>query len=182
MQITLQHIEPPIWRRMLVPGGITFHKLHKIIQAAFDWQDYHEYSFQFEDFLVILPNPDFQFHETEKNPKKFKLEQVIDEYCQFTYEYDFGDGWEHEMIFEKAVQLEEEVHHPVCLDGERHRPPEDVGGPGGYEEFLRVIRDPEDEDHDHMLLWAEKDTGGRKFDPEYFYRQAANRKLAKITC
>lgn len=180
--ITIQDIEPPIWRRLLIPKGITFHKFHKIIQAAFDWQDYHLYLFDFNDFLVVNSDPDTPFHEIEKNPKKLKIDSVIKEYKRFLYEYDFGDSWRHEIIVEGFITLDEELNHPICIDGDRHRPPEDVGGTGGYEGFLDIIKDPKHQEYDEMLLWAEKDTGGRKFDPEYFYKAWINRKLVKIKC
>lgn len=178
--ITIQNIEPSIWRRLLIPSGITFHKFHKIIQAAFDWQDYHLYLFDFKDFLVINSDPDTPFHEIEKNPKKVKIDPVFKEYKQFLYEYDFGDSWMHEIVVEEVGIFNDELKHPICIGGERHRPPEDVGGVGGYEEFLNIINDPNHEEYDDMLSWAEKDTGGRKFEPEYFYEAEINRKLAKI--
>jgi hypothetical protein len=59
LKITLEEIEPPIWRRVLVPAGITFHKLHKIIQAAFGWQNYHLFNFDFGDAVVHLPDYDY---------------------------------------------------------------------------------------------------------------------------
>ncbi|NLU51086.1 MAG: plasmid pRiA4b ORF-3 family protein [Syntrophomonadaceae bacterium] len=66
------------------------------------------------------------------------------------------------------------------MAGARHRPPEDVGSVDGYQDFLRIIRNPKHQEYNDYLLWAEKDTGGRKFDPEYFYITEVNRALAKI--
>ncbi|MEW5898694.1 MAG: plasmid pRiA4b ORF-3 family protein, partial [Bacillota bacterium] len=90
-------------------------------------------------------------------------------------------NWRHEVDLEKILPAEEGRRYPVCVDGARHRPPEDVGGVSGYEEFLRIISDPGHPEHDDYLVWAEKDTGGRKFDPEYFYINEVNRALAKVT-
>lgn len=181
VMIKLQNIEPTIWRRLLVPSNITFHKFHKIIQAAFDWQDYHLFLFDFKDFVVVNSDPEMPLHEVEREPKKIKIDPVFKEYKHFLYEYDFGDSWIHEIIIEKVVSVEE-LNHPTCIDGERHRPPEDVGGLWGYEEFLGIIKDPANPEYEEMLSWAEKDTGGRKFDPEYFYLAEVNRRLAKIKC
>lgn len=182
VKITIKDIEPDIWRRLLVPGGITFHKFHKIIQAAFDWQDYHLYLFELPDFLIKVPDLDFPLHEVERNPKSIKIDPVFKEYHSMLYEYDFGDSWNHEILIEDTVSLAEEIHVPICLDGERHRPPEDVGGTGGYEYFLTIIGNPQNPEYEEMLEWAEKDTGGRKFDPEYFYKREINKRLAKIKC
>ncbi|MBB6447784.1 plasmid pRiA4b ORF-3 family protein [Bacillus benzoevorans] len=182
VKITIKDIEPDIWRRLLVPSGITFHKFHKIIQAAFDWQDYHLYLFELPDFLIKIPDLDYPLHEVEKNPKSIKVDTVFKEYQNMLYEYDFGDSWYHEIIIEDIVTRAEEIHIPICLGGERHRPPEDAGGTGGYEHFLSIIGDPQNPEYDEMLGWAEKDTGGRKFEPEYFYKPEINRRLAKIKC
>ena len=182
VKITLNDIKPAIWRRVLVPSGITFHKFHKVIQAAFDWQDYHLFSFQFPYFLIKEPDMEFQLHEDERHPKRTKIDTVFNQHKTFIYEYDFGDSWQHKVVVEKIVIVDEEKHTPICIDGAKNRPPEDVGGPGGYEEFRKVISDPTHEDYNFMLLWAEKDTGGRKFDPNYFYLNEINRKLNRIKC
>jgi hypothetical protein len=90
------------------------------------------------------------------------------------YEYDFGDGWTH------AIQLEEVLppsgEPPICLGGRRHRPPEDCGGPGGYERFLEAYLDPHDEKHAAMREWM-----GEGFDPEAFDREEVNKLLALLS-
>ena len=53
--------------------------------------------------------------------------------------------------------------YPQLIDGARSRPPEDVGGPPGYQDFLEAWRNPRHEDHSAMRTWA-----GRSFDPETF--------------
>ncbi len=186
IKITIRGINPPIWRRLLVPEDITFNKLHKIIQAAFGWQDYHLYNFDFGDTVVCIPDPDYGPEELygpgvmELNAKKIKTGQFFTEHRKFTYTYDFGDNWIHDVEVEKALEAEKGKRYPICTGGERHRPPEDVGGIPGYENFLAVISDSDDPEYEDMLLWAEKDTGGRKFDPDYFYINETNRLLGKI--
>ena len=93
------------------------------------------------------------------------------------YEYDFGDTWEHEIIIEKRLKDTGMNGIPKCLSGARHRPPEDVGGIGGYENFLNIIRDKKNPERDEMLTWAEKDTKGRIYDSEYFSINEVNRRL-----
>lgn len=185
LKITLKDIKPPIWRRVLVPQNITFYKLHKIIQAAFGWQDYHLFDFDFGDVAVHIPDPDYAPGELhggikELNAKRTKIDGLLVERRKCIYIYDFGDDWRHEVVLEKILPVEEGKRYPVCIDGARHRPPEDVGGVPGYEEFLSIIRNPRHPEHDDYLVWAEKDTNGRKFDPEYFYINEINRALAKI--
>lgn len=182
LKISLRDIEPLIWRRIVVPSNITFFKLHKIIQAAFDWQDYHLFAFELPDCIVDIPDPEFEgtYDVPEKNAKRVKIDQYMIKGAKFVYQYDFGDNWEHEIVLEKKAEGIEGVHYPICMDGARHRPPEDVGGVGGYESFLEAINNSDHTEHEDMLVWAEKDTGGRKFDPEYFYLNEVNRALAKI--
>ena len=75
-----------------------------------------------------------------------KLSEVVPKTgkrCRFKYEYDFGDCWEHEVTFEGCVKAEPDGRFPLCLEGARSCPPEDVGGVGGYEEFLEALADPE---------------------------------------
>jgi hypothetical protein len=79
------------------------------------------------------------------------------------YEYDFGDGWEHEILLEKVLRPDPAVQYPRCLGGARACPPEDCGGAGGYADFLQAISDPDHEEHDEYLDWI-----GGEFDPEEF--------------
>jgi hypothetical protein len=82
---------------------------------------------------------------------------------KFMYEYDFGDSWEHEILFEKEMPAEPGSHYPVCLEGERACPPEDCGGVWGYADLLKVIKNPEHEEYEEMMEWV-----GEDFDPEAF--------------
>lgn len=178
VKITIEDIVPPIWRRLIIPSGITFYKFHQIIQTAFGWQNYHLFEFEFPDVIINTPIPE-DLNKPQLNAKKVKIDSFMDQHNDFLYIYDLGDHWRHRIELEQFLQPEEDVS-VRCIGGERHRPPEDVGGIGGYEEFLLAISDPGHPEYDEMLQWAEKDTGGRKFDPEYFYIHELNRKLAKI--
>ena len=94
---------------------------------------------------------------------------------KFIYEYDFGDGWEHELLIEKILPLEEGKAYPVCLTGKRACPPEDCGGIWGYSDFLEAVQDPDHPEHEEMLDWA-----GGEFDPAVFDLQEVNAELKEI--
>ena len=79
------------------------------------------------------------------------------------YEYDFGDSWLHWIEFDPQMQSQDGIKYPICIDGARHCPPEDVGGPRGYADFLKAWCDPTHQEHRAMQKWA-----GRSFDPEAF--------------
>lgn len=70
------------------------------------------------------------------------------------YTDDFGDGWEHEILLEKVVK-DSHNRFPVLLEREGERPPEDVGGPGGFEEYLNIISDPGSPEYESVLQWSE---------------------------
>ncbi len=172
LKVTLNGSKPPIWRRVQVPGDITLAKLHRILQAAMGWQDYHLHAFEVAGMEYGQPDPDLHM----RSDKSVKLNQLIPgEKFKFRYEYDFGDSWVHVLEVEKILPPEPEAHYPRCLAGKRACPPEDVGGIWGYADFLAAIRDPEHPEHDELLEWA-----GGEFDPEVFDLEAVNGQLAKI--
>jgi hypothetical protein len=176
LKVTLDGIMPPIWRKIQVRGDASLFKLHKIIQAAMGWEDYHLHQFIVDEEYYAIPSPEDPWPMETKNEKRAKLFQVAPaEKARFIYEYDLGDSWYHDILVEKILQLKGEQMHPVCLDGRRSRPPEDCGGTGGYYEFLEAVRDPKHPDHEDMLVWA-----GGDFDPEKFDKEEVNRLLSKI--
>jgi hypothetical protein len=80
------------------------------------------------------------------------------------YLYDFGDCWRHEIVLEKITPADTSATKPVCLAGERRCPPEDVGGPHGYQEFLEAIFDPNHEEFEHYRRWAGDPVHAEEFD------------------
>jgi hypothetical protein len=92
----------------------------------------------------------------------------------FSYEYDFGDRWRHEVLFEGCLASDRGIRYPVCVEGERCCPPEDVGGVSGYEEFLGAVADPSHPEHDEWLTWV-----GGNFDPTRFDPKAATRDMQR---
>jgi hypothetical protein len=175
-KITLLDTRPPIWRRIQVKD-CTLDKLHEHIQTSMGWTNSHLHHFKIGEQLYgdpMLMQENFEEMEYEdststkmsdilpKSGKRFRLE----------YEYDFGDGWRHEVLFEGCVQAERGKRYPVCIEGARACPPEDVGGTWGYQEFLEAITDPEHEEHDGLLEWA-----GGSFDPEAFDPEATTRTM-----
>ncbi|OPZ93308.1 MAG: Plasmid pRiA4b ORF-3-like protein [Firmicutes bacterium ADurb.Bin419] len=183
IKISIKDIEPVIWRRLKIPGNITFQQLHQIIQAAFGWLDYHLYKFELNKTVVTVPDDNYAPGElygediTELDSKITKINELFDANDICEYEYDFGDSWEHEIIIEKRLKDTRKNSVPECLGGARQRPPEDVGGTGGYEDFLRTIQDKKNPEREEMLTWAEKDTRGRVYDPEYFSVNEVNRRI-----
>ena len=177
-KITLLDWKPLIWRRIEV-NDCTFDKLHEHIQAAMGWTNSHLHQFKIGDQCVGDPELlDDGFMDFECiNSRRTKLSQLLPADARrfrFIYEYDFGDGWEHEVLLERVTPLELGERYPVCLGGERSCPPEDVGGVWGYAGFLEAVQDPKHKEHSRYLEWC-----GGSFDPEHFDAAEATRMMRR---
>ena len=178
LKITLKGIRPPIWRRVQVAGTITFAALHDVLQVAFGWTNSHLHQFIVDETYYGDPEDYEDYDDIETaDEKKAVLGGVVHrEKQQFLYVYDFGDNWEHEIVVEKIIVGNSGNERPLCLGGRRQRPPEDCGGPMGYQQFLEAIGDPAHEEHEAMLEWV-----GGSFDPEAFDLALVNRALARLS-
>ena len=170
-KITLKDIKPLIWRRIQVPKTYTFWDFHVAIQDVMSWFDSHLHKFEIVNPLsrtktiIGIPNEDEDFANYKTLPgwKQKIADYFSKENKSANYIYDFGDNWEHEIILEKILPKKNNVTYPICIKGERACPPEDCGGSYGYEDFLKIIGDPDDEQHERMLEWI-----GGEFDSEHF--------------
>lgn len=162
LKVSLRRIRPPIWRRFLVPAGITLRQLHDCLQEVMGWTDSHLHQFEARGVIYGTPNPEFGV--ATSNEARVRLDQVLRRpKDRLTYEYDFGDGWEHDVVLERILPPAPEARYPIVEDGKRACPPEDCGGPYGYLGFLEILADPRHPEHEEMLEWA-----GGEFDPEAF--------------
>jgi hypothetical protein len=172
IRVALVGIEPAIWRRLIVPWSLHLGQLHRVIQAAFGWWDYHE----FRIGGLSRRNAEVGEPEFEGDARSFDENAVRlldfdrNEGLRFLYIYDFGDDWEHVIEFERLLTLDPMPRTASCIDGSRARPPEDVGGIPGYAEFLDIIADPEHPEHRDTKRWP-----GGHFDPEWFDREMTDK-------
>lgn len=173
LKVSLREIKPPIWRRVQVTGDITLAKLHHVLQIVMGWTNSHLHKFTIGATDYAEPDPDGLLNF--RNDRRARLNDVVRSRQKFSYEYDFGDSWEHEIIVEKTLQPEPGAFYPVCLGGERACPPEDCGGVRGYGDFLEAIMNPAHEEHGAMRTWV-----GGSFDPEVFDLDAVNRELRRL--
>lgn len=167
LKITLDHIKPKIWRSLQVRSDVKLTKLHEIIQIVMGWENYHLYAFHVRGIDYTDPESieDDIYEMGHRDGSKVKLSDVLpDVGGKILYRYDFGDNWEHTIELEKILDPVPGERYPVCLDGARSCPREDCGGIGGYAELLRVLADPEDEEHEEMRQWAGKGWDPKRFD------------------
>lgn len=180
LRVSLEGIEPLIWRRLQVPGSASLGWLHAVIQVAMGWTNSH-----LHQFLVgkrIYSDPSFEIDEFEDSPRvldenKTAIHEIVPRAkSTFVYEYDFGDSWDHRITVEKILDADPAEGKPArCLDGERACPPEDCGGVWGYEDLLKIIRNPKHEEYESMMEWLDG-----TFDPGAFDRDKINKYLRKL--
>lgn len=143
------------------------------------WKDYHLHVFHMKGKVYALDfvDPDI-FPEGRENvfiENYFRIRSLLEEGDRFIYNYDFGDNWMLDLEVLKTGVPDKDVRYPICFDGERAGPPEDVGGIGGYQDFVEAIKNPLHEDHNESVEWAPAN-----FNPDFFDLKAANKKLPKI--
>ncbi len=171
LKITIRDISPPIWRRLIVPGSITLDRLHAAIQIAFGWQSYHMHEFIIgSEYYGTLQggSPD-----AADNGRKVRLADLVKlAKSKFIYHYDFGDDWRHDVVVEKLLPSGGATATPVCAAGKRHGPPEDCGGPWGYQELLNALASRKHNRNRELREWM-----GGPYNPEAFSLNEINRQL-----
>ena len=154
-KITLVGSKPPIWRRIQVED-CTLDNLHEHIQTAMGWTNSHFHHFRigeqlYGDPMLMEENMEEMNYKDSTRTKLSKIVPTTGKRFCFTYEYDFGDGWEHEILFEGSPKKEPGKKYPLCLEGARACPPEDCGGVWGYVDFLKAIGNKKHKQHKEML-------------------------------
>ncbi|MHB1412242.1 MAG: plasmid pRiA4b ORF-3 family protein, partial [Thermoleophilia bacterium] len=173
LMVTLRGTEPAIWRRLLVQDT-TLDRLSDYLIAAMGWMGGHLHLFMAGGKYYGIPDP--EWNESLLDEDTVKLSDIVSvKQRGFIYEYDLGDSWQHEVLVESIGPPEPGRRYPVCLEGGLACPPEDVGGIGGFYEFLEAIGDPDHPEHEYLLEWA-----GGNFDPEAFDLDQVNQALRAI--
>ncbi len=161
-KLTLEEIEPSIWRRIVVPESYTLYDLHVAIQDSLGWFDYHLHCFEFEDATTKSGIVEYESPWTERwseaddwvitteVPLSKHFEKAGD---RALYKYDYGDGWMVEVCLEQVSPKEEGRKYPLCLDGELAGPPEDCGGEGGYYRCVKAVKGKDDSEG--LLEWLD---------------------------
>ena len=172
-RVVLRNVVPEIWRTIEVPDSYTFWDLHVALQDAMGWLDYHLHLFHVRQgrsrATIAIGIPD-EFREDIIPGWEAKLTDWFKEVgATAEYEYDFGDGWEHEIQLMGIVLAEPGQQLPRCTGGAMACPPEDCGGPYAYEDLIANLDDPSTEEHKGLVEWL-KDHPGKywPFDPEKF--------------
>ncbi|MBN1590593.1 MAG: SEC-C domain-containing protein [Pirellulales bacterium] len=170
IKITLGNVAPPVWRRVEIED-CSLAILHAIIQDAMGWENYHLYEFQIDG---VVYTDSRAVDEDNRDAAEMTLGQLAERKCaKFDYVYDFGDEWEHAIEIEAVHAPETDRHYPHCIEGQRACPPEDCGGPWGYDRLLEALKDPNHEEYDELLESISDD-----FDPEQFDAERVDQRWA----
>lgn len=173
IRITLRDVdEPPVWRQVLIPAAYPLARVHRVIQAAMGWENYHLHAFQIGK-TTYGPDPEGELGQADET--KARLADVARVGTRIGYEYDFGDGWEHELVVEARAVAEADKIYPACIAGQGACPPEDSGGAYGFEQLKELLAGPPSAERDEIQEW----TGG-DYDPARFDLAAANAAVAAV--
>lgn len=175
LKITLDDVEPKVVRRVEVPLSIRLDRLHAVLQAALGWTNSHLWEIRAGGAGWGIPDRDWG--DGPSDAAKAKLIDVIEDTGARTlsYLYDFGDGWEHTIRIERITAPEPGAAYPRLIEATGRCPPEDIGGPPGYEEYLEAIKDPSHDRHTEFTEYYDAD-----FDPNVVDADVIRRELATL--
>jgi len=178
IQIALRGFKPKIWRRILIPSDLLLSDFHKIIQTTMGWTNSHLHQFIKNRTFYSVKYPDDDTWDIDNVDYKKEKTRISDllrtEKDKIIYEYDFGDGWEHDIILEKILPVDNDIKYPICVAGKMNCPPEDCGGVWGYFQMLEVLKQPAHEEYENIIEWL-----GGEFDPQYFDKDEINELLRR---
>ena len=177
LKIILEHTRPEVWRRVQIMEGSSLRTLHSLIQDVFWWQGYHSYMFKIGD--DDYSDAEFDDSQGQLDDSKFKVGKIVEKFPEFDFIYDFGDWWSHKVIFEGFVLADINEKYPVCIGGKNAGPPEDVGGPPGFEEFKVAIKDKNHERHEEFLQWYDGGYFQKEFKVDWFNVEMTNIRITR---
>lgn len=177
VRVALLGVTPPVWRRVLVPAGLSLRRLHDAIQAAMGWLDQRRHEFHIGDRRYGMPQPYVEAPDSRiADDRHVKLSTVLAKGIErFLYLYDESVNWRHEVAIETVRAAEPGTDYPILLEGERRCPPDGIGGPAGFAAFLAAIGDPDHPQHYDALDWY-----GEPFDPDDIERHIVDVQLSRI--
>ena len=154
-------------RQLIVPTFFTFSELHQVIQSVYRWQDCHLHEFVIEQYedgqprttLISFDDDEGDELQNRRQDVDVSLSEVFGDPALskadgVTYLYDFGDGWEHSIRCERIVENYNKSH-AQCIYMEGDAPPEDVGGPYGFQNMLEILGDETHPEYAEMRAWAD---------------------------
>jgi len=173
LRIKIRGIDPSIWRQIKISSDATLLDLHYVIQYAFGWMNSHLFLFNIGS-MKFVHTPDW-----EEDAYRFQaaalaalggfIPKLVQKGGEFSYIYDMGDDWVHEILVETIEDSPRTFSGAICLDGKRAGPPENIGGVPGYYRLIEDLRDSTSEDYALTWGWL-----GFVYNPEAFNLDSTN--------
>lgn len=156
LRIELTGSDPLIWRQVEVPTSVTLKVLHDIVQAAMGWFDCHLWEIKIGDRRYVLPMEKGWRDTPTIDASKVRLREVLQPgQTVIDYLYDFGDNWNHRLVFKNIRAGDPDESYPRYVGGENAAPPEDCGGLGGFYEILDILADPDHPEREEVKEWLD---------------------------
>lgn len=157
LKVMIKNSKPPIWRRVIVPAGLSFSQLELVLNEVMGWSGAHLGMFEFKSPNIRIEEldeeriDDFFYRDTLNAPETI-IDEFLDNAKWFSYVYDFGDWWDHRVTIEKVLN-DYPNRYPQVIKMKGETLPEDCGGIYGYYELMRILDNPEDPMHKEMSDW-----------------------------
>jgi hypothetical protein len=174
LSVEIDDVTPRVVRVVEVPVDIRLDDLHFVLQIAIGWQNGHPFEFRIGDAAWGQPDRDAGIDRVPA--EQCTLADILAVGDIFKYDYVLGEDWEHTVSLLSRNEAHREVHYPHLVSAEGRCPPADIGGPVGYETYLRSIADPNSVDHEEMLDFDAPD-----FDPNIVDAARLRQNLADLT-
>ncbi len=166
LEVTLRSVKPPVWRRIEVDSDTALDELSDLVEAAMGWLGGHLHAFEVDGVVYERADPEEGLSRRARDESEHQLGDVLAETgAKMRWDYDFGDGWQHDVVVEAIEPADPDAAYPRCVGGSRACPPEDCGGPWGYEELLEAIGDTGHRRHRELTEWLPPDWDPADFDP-----------------
>ena len=174
LSVEIDDVTPRVLRVVEVPADIRLDDLHFVLQIAIGWQNGHPFEFRIGDKVWGQPDRDADVSPTPA--ERATLADIFTHGDTFKYDYVFGEDWQHTVTLLSRAAARPDMRYPNLIGAEGRCPPADIGGPVGYETYLRSIADPNSVDHEDMLDFDAPD-----FDPHVVDAAALRQNLADLT-
>jgi hypothetical protein len=116
LDVVLEEVQPLVRRRVQVPGEVSLAMLHEVVQSVVGWTNSHLHEFEIAGRRYGMPDPDWG-DQNVIDEAKDKLFRLVGRGDRFTYVYDFGDNWNHQITAEKILPPEPGACYPRCYPG-----------------------------------------------------------------
>jgi hypothetical protein len=173
LSVEIDDVLPRVVRVIEVPVDIRLDDLHFVLQIAIGWQNGHPFEFRIGDNAWGQPDRDTGIDRIPA--EQSTLGDILNAGTTFKYDYVLGEDWEHTVTLLTREPARSDVRYPHLVSAEGRCPPADIGGPVGYETYLRSIADPNSVNHEDMLEFDAPD-----FDPHVVDEASLRKNLAEL--